>query len=87
MQIAVLAPHAYSVDEGTMAAAFTQPPCHTRPSGTDQDRRQDSCCRVCTAPGCLPDQARKGNLPGVVSETGFLVAMVGLGQVPTGKGV
>lgn len=87
MQIAALVPHIYSVDEGTRAAAFVQPPCHTRPSGTDQDRRQDSCCRVCTAPGCLPDLARKGSLLGVVSETGFLVAMVGLGEVPTGEGL
>ena len=33
MQIAALSPHAYSVDEWTRAAAFTQPPCHTSPPG------------------------------------------------------
>lgn len=87
MQIAALVLYIYSIDEGTRPAAFTQPPCHTRLSGTDWDGRQDSCCLVCTAPGCLPDRARKGNLLGVVSETGFLVAMVGLGQVPPGEGV
>ena len=87
MQVAALVPYVYSIDEGTREAAFTQPPCHARPSGTHPEGRQDSCCLVCTAPGCLPDRAGKGSLLGVVSETGFLVAMAGLGQVPPGEGV
>ena len=87
IQVAALVPYVYSIDEGTRAAASTQPPCHAHPSGTDREGRQHSCCLVCTAPGCLPDRAGKGSLLGVVSETGLPVAMVGLGQVPPGEGV